>query len=982
MKKIIFLIILAFLLLHVPCFIPVKAALEDDSTFMFDQINRKSSYELYQVKYSNMPRFEGEIVIPAVNATGSPDAKAAVLNGFPGARGAVLQCGDEGYVEWQVTVPKTGLYNMSVRYFPIEGRSSSIERELWIDGARPFSETRAIVFPRVWEDKTEIRKDNRNNDIMPTQIERPTWCETVVSDPDGLYKEPFEFYLTQGAHRIRFIASREPMVIDYIKLFQYKQPRPYQEILDEYRQKNYIETKGHLIKIQAEKPFQKSEPTLHPTYDKLNPASEPSDPAKLRYNTIGGQNWNRNGQWINWKIQVPANGLYKLGIKFRQDLVLGIPVTRSIAIDGKIPFKEVERIDFGYDTNWQLKTVGADKDHPYLFYLEKGEHTIKMEAKLGDISGPLRMVRQSSVELTQLYTNIIMITGVYPDPNKTGSDYELTKRLPRMVTTLKENGKIIRDQVGTISKITGRKASTARTLERVAMQLEDMAKDTDSIPRRLNDFVNSLNDLAGWVLVTTEQPLELDYLVLASTDQRFPNPNASFFRQALFSIQSFISSFTEDYSNVGNVYEDRGKNRALRVWVMMGRDQADCLKALIDEEFTVDTGVPVNINIIPPPRGTQVSLGTLQSENSLLFATSLKQSPDVALNVSRTLPVDYGIRGALQDLSRLKGFNEVKKRFMPSAFNPYQFRGKVYGLPETQGFPVFFYRKDIFSVLGLKVPNTWDELYKVVAALQNKNLQFGAGLLYGGFNFSFTSSSSDAVFDIFNAFLLQTGGDYYVKDGARSALDQTSAVEAFKKWTELYTNYGLPLYYSFYQRFRTGEMPAGIMDYTTCDLLAVAAPELKGIWGIAPIPGTLKPTGEIDRSVSGNGTASVMFKETDMPLQSWQFLQWWTSAQTQYKYGRALEALRGAAARYNSANVEAVAYLPWPSKDYKVLMEQWKHVKEFPVVPGSYYTVRYVNNAFIEVVVNGEPPREAMTRNIKEIDKELKKKREEFGIID
>ena len=134
---------------------------------------------------------------------------------------------------------------------------------------------------------------------------------------------------------------------------------------------------------------------------------------------------------------------------------------------------------------------------------------------------------------------------------------------------------------------------------------------------------------------------------------------------------------------------------------MMNRDQANTLKALIDEEFTPRTGIGVNLSLI-------------NNENIMLFSAASNTGPDVALNISRYIPMDYGIRNALVDLSKLEGFEEVRRLFVESAFVPYSYGDKVFGLPTTATFPMLFVRTDIMSNLGLDIPQTWDELYKVI----------------------------------------------------------------------------------------------------------------------------------------------------------------------------------------------------------------------------------------------------------------------------
>ena len=114
---------------------------------------------------------------------------------------------------------------------------------------------------------------------------------------------------------------------------------------------------------------------------------------------------------------------------------------------------------------------------------------------------------------------------------------------------------------------------------------------------------------------------------------------------------------------------------------------------------------------------------------------------------------------------------------------------------------------------------------------------------------------------------------------------------------------------------------------------------------------------------------------------AWEFLKWWTSTETQTDFGREMEGVMGAAARYPTANVEALALLPLPLKDYNNIMSQFENVKGIPEIPGSYYTGRNVTNAFYKVVVSeAMGPREGLMEYVRYINDEITSKREEFGL--
>ena len=53
---------------------------------------------------------------------------------------------------------------------------------------------------------------------------------------------------------------------------------------------------------------------------------------------------------------------------------------------------------------------------------------------------------------------------------------------------------------------------------------------------------------------------------------------------------------------------------------------------------------------------------------------------------------------------------------------------------------------------------------------------------------------------------------------------------------------------------------------------------------------------------------------------------------------------------------------------------------EIQEVPGSYYTVRGVDNAFKTVTLNGKQPRETLVKYSRDIDAEIERKRGEFNL--
>ena len=189
---------------------------------------------------------------------------------------------------------------------------------------------------------------------------------------------------------------------------------------------------------------------------------------------------------------------------------------------------------------------------------------------------------------------------------------------------------------------------------------------------------------------------------------------------------------------------------------------------------------------------------------------------------------------------------------------------------------------------------------------------------------------------------------------------------------------------SIVTRFRTGEAPIIIDDYTYINSISAAAPEIAGLWSIAPIPGTVKEDGTIDRSVVCNVGACMILKQAvednDTANEAWDFIKWWTSTETQLAYAKEQKTILGDAANFPVGNAEAILTLGSDLGFEDALAETLKWSRGIPQVPGGYISGRYLENSFLTVVNNNTDPVDTLYNNIRHINKEITTKRTEFGL--
>lgn len=859
--------------------------------------------------------------------------------------------------EFAFDVQSEGIYEVEVEYCIPENSSSSAIRALYIDGEMPFFEAGSIVFDQLWRDAGEPIINSLGDEVRPKQVQVKAWINWKLSDSKGIYSQPFKFYFKPGRHVIKLEYVDKPMIISRMTVKPAEKIPSYKEVREMYEAKGYKKA-TQTVEFQAENTvLYKNDPTLSRECNS-DPASKPVSYINRKFNVIGAWKWRRGQQSITWQFTVNETGLYKIGMRCAQVWNDGIPSYRQIAVDGKVPFKELEHYTFKYDREWYTETLKDASGEPYLFYLEEGDHTLTMAVKYGETSQIIQSLYEDSILLSDMIRDIIKITGNDPDPNY---DYELMKTIPTLHDDMTALSESMQYKYDLLMSLSNRRPAMANNFLTIKNQLQRMLKDPFSIAGKLEQLNNALTSLTAWYQDIQNQPLVVDYFLVGSPDDKWKNDRSGLFSKIKASIGNFLISFKKDYDNIGSILDESTEIKAkIDVWVSRGTEWVELIKEMADEDFTPKTGIYVNMNVMP---ASQLNAGAV---NALMLAISSGKAPDVAMGVDSQSPVEFAIRDAVHDLSKFENFETVAERFIPSIFIPYKYLEGTYAIPETMNFTVMFYRKDILQELNMKLPDTRQELYNYVLPVLYQN------------SMQFYYPNND-----YSPFLFQHGADYYTPDMMRSGLDTPEAYRAFKEFAELFTNYGVPVTANFFNRMRTGEMPIGIGNYSTYITLAVSAPELAGRWGVALIPGLEKSDGTIDRSFGGIAAqCDIILNQSQKKEEAWEFLDWWTSTPVQTMYAKQIESMIGVEARWNSANYEAFTNLSWNKDDLEVIKEQLKWAREVPVVLGGYFTSRHINNAWNRVIIDKEPVRDSLEKAVEDINRELRMKQEEYGIIE
>ncbi|MBQ2767673.1 MAG: extracellular solute-binding protein [Clostridia bacterium] len=915
------------------------------------------SYAEYLEANADVPRASKNIVINAVDYDKENTDAEVSEKTWDGQTG--LHLPSSGTVSWKVNIPSTAKYSIVLEYYPDEGKVASIERIFMINGKVPFKEARYLTMTKVWVNEYEepdeegrlFVADIDGNELRPTMNQMPEWRTYELHDADGFYTESFEFVLEEGENILSLEAVNEPMTVKSISLVVHEDLTPYAEIQAEYEAKGYQPASSDsVVTLQAEHPTATSSQTIYPIEDRTSAITVPQDASRSLLNTIGGDKWQNAGQWIRYEFEVPESGLYQIVPRFKQDLLDGMFVSRTLRINGEIPFKEATELRFNYSTEWQVEPLN-DGETAFEFYFEAGKtYTIEFEVALGEMGEVIRDIDASLASINADYLEILKLTGATPDEYR---DYGFSRIMPDTIIDLIIQSRTIEGVSEMLTELAGTKGSNTATLDKVAFLLDRMGGNEDEVAKNLEQLKSYIGSLGTWVGDMKSQPLRLDYIVIQPAENELPKAEAGFFAAFGFEVQSFIQSFFRNYNRMGAITDTTNDADAVEVWLAYGRDQTQVIRNLINNDFTPKTGISVNLKLV--------------AGGTLLPSVLANMGPDVYIGLGQSDVINYAIRSAIKPIEGFEDFEETLVDFNDAAMLPLGIEDAegvfhYYGLPETQSFPMMFYRKDILAELGIDIPKTWDDILAAVPVLQANNMTIGLSKDY-------------------KMFLYQMGGELFADNGMRINLDSNVALESFEMMCNMFTMYSFPYKYDFANRFRTGEMPIGIAAYNgTYNQLIVFATEIRGLWEFVPLPGIMDEDGNINNVSVSTVSAIVMMAGCENEEAAWEFMKWHVDEQCQTDYSNEMVAILGPSAKHATANETALKSLPWTTAELENLELQFNNLASIPNYPGSYILDRYTNFAFLAAYNSKADPVEQLLSYIPTINKEITRKRSEFGL--
>ncbi|MBR4711132.1 MAG: extracellular solute-binding protein [Clostridia bacterium] len=928
------------------------------SSFVTERIS--NNYTAASAAYT-MPKYAGEAKrFPAADClregSGVETVTPEAADGIPDAQVLRVRYGDTFTLA--VEAPEDGLYAVRFDYYSYDPEAGEDlqavlpdQLGMMVDGAYPFYECRNVRLEATWLRATEPTYDRYGDEMVALPRKEARWETKYLTDGTYRRTRPLLLELGKGEHLLTFTVGEGTFLFGGVTLCA--EPE-----IPAYAGSPAAEGDA-LITLQGEAFTSANDSSVHAVME-YDVAVDPYEVDHARMNTIDSDAFDTAGQAVTWHFDVEKDGWYNLALNYRQSDKTDFPVFVDVAVDGEIPSLAFEAYPLAYSASWQTRTLKDTDGGRLSVWLPAGRHSLTLRLTITPIREVMEALDEIMYGVNDLALEITKVAGTNADKYR---DLRLSDYIPDVSVRLRGYAAWLRELEGRylVYSASERSVPAMASMLIAAAQLESLAEHPDQIPYRIAELSSSSNSANQYLANTIDRLLDnslaVDRIWICQEGAELPRaPGAG--TAVSKSVSRFASSFTSQRYSTANTDPTH-----LQVWVNRSNQYVQIMQKMIDESFTPATGIKVDISIMP-------------DQTKLVLANSSGNSPDVATGINYTIPYELAIRGALADMTQFEDFREVASVYEPGFFLTGCIDEGIYSMPETMNFWVLFYRTDVMEKLGIPVPDTMTDVIDLLPELQMRGLNFyypTAGML------------SMRNFHGTTPLIVQNGGSlYYGTAQEGTALGSRESVTGFTALTDLFTIYNMPVNVdNFYQHFRNGDYPIGIADFYSYNLIRNAAPELDGSWAIALIPGTVRPDGSMSRATCGCADATVIFRsDAEREAKAWQFVRWWSSTEVQARFGRQVQSIYGDEYMWPTANMQAFALLPWDSEDKEVVRTFAAGVVDVARVPGTYMLEREMSNAFNDITVNGAGEQARIDKAVKTINREIRRKLEEFGYID
>ena len=752
-------------------------------------------------------------------------------------------------ITFSVDVEHEGLYEFYIDNYLKEETLLRPSLSVSINGLVQYNEMYNLELPMKWEINNEKSFDRFGDEITPNSYLKNEWSNFGLSDPNYFFVEPIKFFLNEGVNEISILVNEGYILFGDISIGNIYIDAP---TYSEYSSSVSSNPKASgLLTIPAEGYTYESKQNIRAKFER-DPNLTPYSYKNRVLNVLDQSSFRKSGDSVTYTFDVAEAGLYNISLKYLQSQNEGLATSRLIKIDGEIPFDSLESYSIPYSRKYANETLNNDGE-AYEFYLTKGTHTLELTAVNSNVEDVYHQLIQVLSDIDDLAREVNVITGGLTDRYR---DYKLEIYIPGIkeeLIRLRDEIVSAQDQLREIYNTNDE--AIISELDVSIKYMNQFIDDPDEIPpfkSRFNIGDGSVYGRINVILPTLiDNPLQLDSIYIHGEDVKLPKPSANVFIKSWEGLRAFFYSFFDPkYNEVAEVDDE-----TIEIWVRNSRLYIEVMQRMIDEGFSKDTGIKVQLSVMP-------------DESKIVLANAANTTPDAAMGLTVTRPFEFALRGIVTDLSEFDGFSELAGEFNPNSFIPFVFEDGIYSIPETQDVKLLFYRKDVLEFLKVDPPDTWEEVISLIPVMQKYNYYF------------YTPLGGDNAFKTFGEttpFIYQHGGVLYNETGDETVINENGSYDGFEFMTDLFSVYNVPITTSnFYQKFRDGQVPIGIGDGNTYIQLKYAAPELAGQWGVLPIPGVVSDADALTCHVELNedlecverwdptyGTSSIIFSDSN-----------------------------------------------------------------------------------------------------------------------
>lgn len=860
----------------------------------------------------------------------------------------------EGVASCQLTVPEDGTYCVLL--------------EVQVESVRPVDnlltltvgeQSWTVVLPTLWMDaSTEYAIDRFGNETIPEQAKYDGFVTDVLRLNSSRWGDVLTLTLPAGEHSLKITNDMDPVSISSIHLIPDAEPMTYADY--QLLHPAMDDSLQLTIHVEGENYAAKSDSYISPA-SADNALLYPYNNQYDLINILSGSSWADSGQQVTWEIQAPANGWYAMQFVYGQTSVEDMSSFRTIRVDGEVPYAELQNVAFPYTRyTYDVMTPSAEDGTPLKVYLTAGEHTLTLVTTVAPYREAIQRLDVLMTQIRELSLTIKKVTG-------NSTDRYRTWNMEEFVPGITENLAAMADEVDSvyalIAEVCGREPSFASTLQVASANLRMLADDPDELPGNMAVFSDGTSSVSQRLADVNDsllnQTVDLDSISFYAGDAP-KKREATVFQTIRSELMRFLRSFSSQSQGYSATAGKESEN--LVVWMNRPLQYVTLLQQMVDAEFTAQTGIGVELYIMP-------------NESKLVLSNAAGTTPDVALSVANQTPYNLALRGAAHPLSDFPDFYDyLREDYNLSAYSGLVLDNKVWGALETSDFYVMVYRKDILDSLGLEIPQTWDDVIGMMPKLQRYGMNFYTPL---------AGNKGSKYLHETTPYLFQAGAALLAADGMQVDFTSEKAYRGFELMTDLYLKYSLsqdtP---NFYNHFRYGTAPIGIINYSTYILLENAAPEIADQWEMTLVPGTIDEDGVIHRYQVAGDKSDLIFADSEKKEEAWEFLKWWLSADVQLEYANRLMMNYGPEYFWNTANMDAFAQYPIDAEHIETILVQWKeHTREMQKHPATYMIEREISNVWSAVVVNGADLRTTLVQSETIVNREIEVKLKEFGYV-